>query len=319
MARLFMAPDTLTSKSKLSTFAARRSQPVAKLDAGGKQPLDPTLLRCTRCKCESLRIESDALVCPECQTHFAAEGGKYKFVDVDETVVSDGLDRIKYFFKKYERFYNFLIEVISPTYPLANIHLRKILREEVVGHGLTAINLGSGYSNISPNVYNVDLLPYPPVDVVCDIENLPFKNDSVDYVFNVAVLEHVPYPSRAIDEMHRILKPGGRLYCYIPFIQGFHASPYDFQRFTSEGMKVQFQKFHIQRLHAVGPTSGMLWIVQEWVAMALSFGIKPLYTALHILMMLTTWPIKFLDVAMNHHPAAKNIATAFSVLCVKKS
>jgi SAM-dependent methyltransferase len=316
-----MAPDALRSdfkRRKFYSFYTRHSGRVIRQGGGRKNPLDPTLLRCTRCKCEELVVKPGFLVCPDCQTHFAHSDGKYIFVDVDAGVVNDGLDRIKYFFKKYERFYSFLVETISPTYPLAYIHVRQILRKEIVGHGLTAINLGSGYSNISPDVYNVDLLPYQPVDVACDIENLPFKTGSVDYVLNVAVLEHVPFPGRAIDEIHRILKPGGKLYCYIPFIQGFHASPNDFQRFTSEGMKVQFRNFDIEKLQAVGPTSGMLWIVQEWVAMALSFGIKPLYTVLHTLMMLTTWPIKFLDVAMNHHPAAKNIATAFSVVCVKK-
>jgi SAM-dependent methyltransferase len=283
-----------------------------------KKPFDPSLFRCTQCASEAIDISEQKLTCKSCGSSFDISNNKYLFVKVDEGVVSDGLDRIKYIFKKYYRLYSILVEVISPVYPMGNIHTRRIIRKELAGKGLTAINLGSGYSNLSEHLYNVDLLPYPPVDVVCDIEKLPFKDNSIDYVVNVAVLEHVPHPDRAIKEIHRILKPGGKLYCFIPFIQGFHASPYDFQRYTIEGMKVQFEAFDIQKIHSIGPTSGMLWIVQEWVAMVLSFGIKPLHTLLHILLMATTWPIKYLDIIFNYHPMAKNIASGFSVECVKK-
>lgn len=283
-----------------------------------KAAFDTAKLRCTACKGEALTSIKESLICKDCGQKFDIRDNKLLFVKVDEGVVSDGLDRIKYFFKKYHKFYNFLVEVISPVYPSANIHTRMIVKNEIAGKGITAINLGSGYSNMSDHLYNVDLLPYPPVDVVCDIENLPFKDNSIDYIINSAVLEHVPYPAKAIAEIHRVLKPGGKLYCFIPFIQGFHASPYDFQRYTIEGMKIQFAAFDIQKIYSTGPTSGMLWILQEWIAMILSFGIKPLHTFTHILIMALTWPLKFLDIIFDHHPMAKNIASGFSVECVKR-
>ena len=42
---------------------------------------------------------------------------------------------------------------------------------------------------------------------------------------------------KVVSEMLRVLKPGGELYCSIPFIFGFHASPHDYQRYTVEGFK----------------------------------------------------------------------------------
>ena len=283
-----------------------------------KQLFDINKLRCTSCN-SSLQLNEakDKAICSSCGSSFEVKNNKYMFVHVNEEVVSDGLDKIKFFVKKYHVFYNFLVEMISPVYPLANIHTRRIIRKKIAGKGLTAINLGSGYSNHSPYLYNVDLLPYPPVDITCDIGNLPFADNSLDYILNVAVLEHVPDPDLAISEMYRVLKPGGELYCFIPFIQGFHASPFDFQRFTKEGMKVRFKKFEIEKVIPTGPTSGFLWIAQEWFAMLLSFGIKPLHTLLHIFFMCTTWPLKFLDIIFDHHPMAHNIASGFSVI-VKK-
>jgi len=44
-----------------------------------------------------------------------------------------------------------------------------------------------------------------------DAENLPFADASFDAVTSMGVLHHVPHPERAIDEIYRVLRPGGRL------------------------------------------------------------------------------------------------------------
>jgi ubiquinone/menaquinone biosynthesis C-methylase UbiE len=46
---------------------------------------------------------------------------------------------------------------------------------------------------------------------VVDAENLPFKDNSLDGIFMVASLHHLPHPAKAIAEFNRCLKPGGRL------------------------------------------------------------------------------------------------------------
>ncbi len=44
-----------------------------------------------------------------------------------------------------------------------------------------------------------------------DAEKLPILNNAIDYVFSNMCLHHVNSPQRAIREMTRILKPGGKL------------------------------------------------------------------------------------------------------------
>ncbi len=60
-------------------------------------------------------------------------------------------------------------------------------------------------------------------DIVGDIHNLPFDANTIDAIFCLAVLEHVENPFKAVDEMHRVLRPGGYCFVYVPFLYYYHA------------------------------------------------------------------------------------------------
>lgn len=64
---------------------------------------------------------------------------------------------------------------------------------------------------------------YPQIDAVvgdCQ-ERLPFDDASLDRVIAIQVLEHLPNLPAALDEVRRVLKPGGRLSAMIPCEGGF--------------------------------------------------------------------------------------------------
>ncbi|HTR81892.1 MAG TPA: class I SAM-dependent methyltransferase [Bacteroidota bacterium] len=51
-----------------------------------------------------------------------------------------------------------------------------------------------------------------PVDArVSDAEHLPFNDGSFDVVYSFGVLHHTPNTQKAIDEVYRVLKPGGKI------------------------------------------------------------------------------------------------------------
>lgn len=69
---------------------------------------------------------------------------------------------------------------------------------------------------------------YNPLDLVCDIADMPVPDASFDAVLCTEVIEHVPDPIAALRELVRVLKPGGRLILTAPFVSNTHYSPYHF-------------------------------------------------------------------------------------------
>jgi len=57
--------------------------------------------------------------------------------------------------------------------------------------------------------YTTSDLESPIADVKADICDLPFKENEFDIIFCNHVLEHVPDDTKAIQELYRVLKPGG--------------------------------------------------------------------------------------------------------------
>nr|WP_321231799.1 methyltransferase domain-containing protein [uncultured Psychroserpens sp.] len=57
--------------------------------------------------------------------------------------------------------------------------------------------------------YTTTDLESPIADIKADICNLPFADDSYDIILCNHVLEHIPDDTKAMQELYRVLKPGG--------------------------------------------------------------------------------------------------------------
>lgn len=86
---------------------------------------------------------------------------------------------------------------------------------------------------------------------------------------------------------------------------------------TIPGLQHLFEAFTNRETRvAGGPTSGLVWTLQEWLAIAASFGSERLYRALVPL----TWilsAMKYVDAVLIKHPAAHTIASGFAIEATK--
>jgi SAM-dependent methyltransferase len=86
----------------------------------------------------------------------------------------------------------------------------------------------------------------PCIDILCDIcEMKPILDKSVGLVLNLESLEHINHPQKAIDEIHRVLRPNGLLILTTVMHFKIHRCPKDYWRFTPDGIELLLKQFKI--------------------------------------------------------------------------
>lgn len=91
---------------------------------------------------------------------------------------------------------------------------------------------------------------YAASTYVCDLKAIPVENCRFDFIVFNQVMEHLPNPKTVLAELHRVLKPGGKMIYTGPFFYEEHEQPYDFYRYTQFGLRELFSStgFVIDRL-----------------------------------------------------------------------
>src|SRR5215470_11662709 len=77
------------------------------------------------------------------------------------------------------------------------------------------------YRELLPNsirYWSVDLRPSELVSAVANAESLPFPNSTFDLAICTQMLEYAPCPQQVVNEIHRVLAPGGTLLLSAPSI-----------------------------------------------------------------------------------------------------
>ena len=109
------------------------------------------------------------------------------------------------------------------------------------------LDLGCG-QNKYPGAIGADMNPDTAADVLCHLDRgaLPFADDAFDEIRAVHVIEHVEDVVKTIEELHRITRPGGRIYIVTPHYTDFssfrdpthrwHLNTESFLYFYSGGM-----------------------------------------------------------------------------------
>jgi len=105
------------------------------------------------------------------------------------------------------------------------------------------INLGCG-KDIREGWVNVDRVKIDGVDIVHDLNKFPypFKSNSADYISMKHILEHLDDIPKVMEEIHRILKPYGKVEIIVPYYKSTAAvtDPTHKHLFTEHSMDFFF-------------------------------------------------------------------------------
>ena len=140
-----------------------------------------------------------------------------------------------------------------------------IARVEAVPAGAVVLDLGAGEAELRARLQHARYIAidrgighagwdYSKLDAVADGLAVPLADGSCDLVVSKQVLEHMTEPARAIAEIARVLKPGGRVLLSTNQAWPQHQKPFDFFRFTSYGLRYLFEQagLEIVRMEAMG-------------------------------------------------------------------
>jgi SAM-dependent methyltransferase len=102
----------------------------------------------------------------------------------------------------------------------------------------------------------VDIVDNPRAELKGPVEALPVEDASFDVVMCAQVLEHCDNPAKAVMELRRVTRSGGRVLASTHGVMVFHPSPTDYWRWTHTGLERLFLTNAEWRAVTVSPASG---------------------------------------------------------------
>ncbi|KKS98622.1 MAG: type 11 methyltransferase [Candidatus Gottesmanbacteria bacterium GW2011_GWA2_43_14] len=141
--------------------------------------------------------------------------------------------------------------------------------------GSTVLDVGAGsapfksYLNhcryTSQDFCQTPNLNYGKIDVISDIRSIPLPDNSFDVILCTEVLEHVPYPIEAVQEMSRLLKSGGKLILTSPLGSGLHQIPYHFYGGFTKFWYLKFLPENKLTVDSIEYSGGLYWHIIELI------------------------------------------------------
>jgi SAM-dependent methyltransferase len=223
---------------EVAAFASRKAAKLARL---------ATIIRCPSCHQRPTTIPTG---CPLCDRAFAAPGRHVDLLPVGLSAFSAATAHVS-----------------------ANAY-DDVSRDLIATSDLVLDN-GSGLrSEYFENVINLEIVDFVTTDVLGDGEHLPFDDGVFDAVLSLAVLEHVRNPFACAAEIARVLKPGGRVYAAVPFLQPLHGYPDHYYNMTTSGLRQLFEgDFDI--VSAGVPRAGLPIFTLSWFLGSYLAGLPP--------------------------------------------
>lgn len=120
-------------------------------------------------------------------------------------------------------------------YKKINGYFKKPLKGKILGIS----GISNLYSLIDMTNAELTEVDYPEVDM----QNLPYEDNSFDFVISDQIIERLEDPKKAIKESCRVLNKGGIAIHSTCFINYIHRCPEDFWRFSPDALRYLCQDF----------------------------------------------------------------------------
>lgn len=144
------------------------------------------------------------------------------------------------------------------------------------------LDVGCGL-NKRPGAIGVDRNARTAADVLCDLDHFPypFRDSVFDELYATHVIEHVSDVIRTMEEFHRLVRPGGRIFIVTPHYTDFssfcdpthrwHLNSFSFRYFGADhggfgyysAARLREKKVRV-RLLALWRWLGFEWLVNAW-------------------------------------------------------
>jgi SAM-dependent methyltransferase len=140
------------------------------------------------------------------------------------------------------------IKICAETLPIS---------EPIYEFGALQVQLQEGFADLRPffpgrKYIGADTQEGLGVDAILNLHDIELPSESVGTVLIMDTLEHVEFPRKAIEEVHRILTAEGILLISSVMYFPIHGYPQDYWRFTPEAFKSLLKPFALSFSDFVG-------------------------------------------------------------------
>ena len=102
------------------------------------------------------------------------------------------------------------------------------------------------------------------IDFYYNGKSLPFDDNTFDSIFTSEVFEHIFNLKEILNELKRVLKPGGKILITVPLTWDEHEAPFDFGRYTTFGIKHILEESGFEILKQSKLVNNVETIFQLW-------------------------------------------------------
>jgi SAM-dependent methyltransferase len=111
----------------------------------------------------------------------------------------------------------------------------------------------------------LDIDPKFKPNYVADVHDMKIiKNQSFDAIIATELLEHCYNPQQVINEFKRVLASKGKIVLSVPFLYPYHPDPYDYYRYTEDGLRHLFREYKKIKIIKYGGRIAFFWEMITW-------------------------------------------------------